>query len=72
MVYHWREGTLGRSREALRAVAALDRSPLRREGEARVYRVTTPVGRGTPPELEAARMRLEFFAAALRRGIELR
>ena len=72
LIYHWREGTFSKSREALRAIAALDRSSLRRESEVRVYRVSTPVGRGIPDELESARQRLDFFAEALRGGIELR
>jgi EpsI family protein len=55
--------------ETLRAVFALDRSPLRRRGAGRVIRLSTPVG----PEAEnvaAARARLRAFAPALEAAVQ--
>ena len=55
--------------EVLRAVLALDQSPLRRRAAGRVVRISTPVG----PEAEseaAARARLRAFAPALDAAVQ--
>lgn len=64
--YHWYEGTGGIGEEILRALLALDQSPLRRPGGALVIRLTTKAA-PTPQGKELADKRLRDFLAAMKR-----
>ena len=57
---HWYLGVESLPEEAVRALLALDRSPLRRVEDALVVRVATPIDGGAGGELAAAR-RLDGF-----------
>jgi exosortase len=71
LIYHWREGSLGTARESLRAVLALENSPLRTPGELRVFRLATPLS-SEPDALQRARDRLSEFGPALRDSVRIR
>jgi EpsI family protein len=60
VAYHWYEGIDSVSQEVLRALLALDQSPLRRPGGALVIRVATHVA-PTPQGIELADKRLRDF-----------
>jgi exosortase len=66
LVYHWYEGSLGLMAETVRALLAVDASPLRRAEEILAVRIATdvdsPVAAGRPPAAE----RLASFYPALR------
>ena len=62
LVYVWSEGTASRGEEIVRALFALDRTPLRREGRSLLIRLNTPIG---SDGREAAEARLAAFAAVL-------
>jgi EpsI family protein len=66
LVYHWRDGTDGLAGEALRSLAALDQSPLRRSRHAVVVRVTTELGAPSARNRREAEERLSSFSAAIR------
>jgi EpsI family protein len=68
LIYHWREGSRGIPREALRSLLALDTSGLRKSGELRVFRVSTMLSDGEEG-LGEARWRLEKFAPTVRESI---
>jgi hypothetical protein len=68
LIYHWREGSRGVPREALRSLLALDTSGLRESGELRVFRVSTRLSDGEEG-LGEARWRLEKFAPTVRESI---
>jgi EpsI family protein len=57
--------------ETLRALLALDRSPLRRRNTGRVVRISTPVGPGAE-EVAPARARLRSFGPALEAALRAR
>ncbi len=66
LVYHWYDGVAPLRAEALRALLALDRSPLRRPGRAVVFRASTPL----PPGAEAeTRESLGQFLALVRNAV---
>lgn len=64
VTYHWYEGIGSVAVEALRALFAIDHSPLWQSQRPRVIRIGTRVGAGPREEAEADR-RLQAFAAAL-------
>ncbi len=68
LTYHWYEGTDSVALEALRALFAIDQSPLGRSQRPRVIRIGTRVGVGALEEAEADRM-LQAFAHALARAL---
>jgi exosortase len=59
---HWRENVSSLPVEVLRGLLAFDRGPFRRSEDARVIRVTTPIGRGG---VAAAMERLQDFTSHL-------
>jgi len=63
--YHWYEGTGSIGKEILRALLALDQSPLRRPGGAMVIRLSTDIA-PIPQGRELADKRLRDFLAAIR------
>lgn len=65
LVYHWTEGTAGPADELLRHLLALDSSPLRREREGVVVRLTTELGQSENDGFPRATRRLEGFATAV-------
>ncbi len=65
LVYHWRAELGGLAGEALRSLAALDQSPLRRSRHALVVRVTTELGAPSARNRQAAEERLADFSAAM-------
>ena len=64
LTYHWNEGMDSLALEVLRALLAIDQSPLGRSERPRVIRIGTRVGVGALGEAEADR-RLRAFAEAL-------
>jgi EpsI family protein len=66
--FYWYEGTESLARETLRAVLALDQSPLGRTQPARVIRLTATMGQ-TPRAREEAEARLQDFAASLAKAL---
>ena len=66
LAYHWYEGIDSVSEEILRALLALDQSPLRRPGGALVIRVATHVA-PTPQGQELADKRLRDFLRDMRK-----
>jgi EpsI family protein len=65
---HWYDGACGLGAEALRALLALEASPLGRPYTPIVVRISTPFS-GDPRERGAAQARLADFAAALESGV---
>jgi EpsI family protein len=64
LVAHWYEGAAGLAGETLRALLALDASPLRRRHVPAVVRLATPFG-GDPAAQRAAETRLAQLAARI-------
>jgi EpsI family protein len=64
LTYHWYEGMDSVALEALRALFAIDQSPLWRSQRPRVIRIGTRVGMGALEEAEADQ-KLQAFAGAL-------
>jgi EpsI family protein len=65
-VVYWSEAGAGLLKESLRSLLGLDRSPLRRPGEALVVRLATPMTDPEPAARELAEARIRRFYAALR------
>jgi len=65
---YWYDGARGLGGEALRALLALEASPLRRPYTPVVVRIATPFS-GDPRERRAAQVRLTDFARALESGV---
>jgi exosortase/archaeosortase family protein len=65
----WYAGAGGLGGESLRALLALDTSPLRRPHTPVIVRISTPFS-GDPLELDAAQIRLIDFARALEPGVQ--
>lgn len=61
LVYHRYDRVGGLAEETLRALLALERSPLRRPDRGRVIRVSTPVGSGPDATREAHDLLRDFF-----------
>jgi EpsI family protein len=70
LVYHWYEGSLGLIAEAVRGLAALDSSPLRRSEEIVAVRIATGVDAPVAAGLGPAADRLASFYAELRRVLD--